>query len=309
MIDDYHIPALVDEVLEYLRPVPDGIYVDGTLGGGGHAGAILKCLSPRGKVIGFDMDIDALNHAKARLAEYASRIVFVHDNFLNLRLRLKAIGIDRVRGILLDLGVSSRQLENTERGFSFQSDSRLDMRMDAAQSLDAWTVINSYDEKRLADVLWKYGEERNSRRIAKKIVKMRKEEPIDTTHQLAQITETAVGPRWLMKSLARVFQAIRIEVNNELENLRGVLTDAVDILEQGGRIVVISYHSLEDRAVKQAFRAESQRLAFSGNKLIPDRELEQRLTVLTRKPVQATPAELARNIRARSAKLRAAERT
>ena len=306
MTDDYHTPVLVHEVLQYLSVVPDGVYVDATLGGGGHAEQILKALSPRGKLIGFDMDADALNHAETRLREFADRLVCVHGNFAGLRQHLIERGFDRIQGILLDLGVSSHQIDTRDRGFSFQSDGRLDMRMNTAQRLDAWKVLNQYDERQIAEILWKFGEERNSRRIAKKIVMMRTAEPIQTTTQLALAVESVVGQRWLKKSLARIFQAIRIEVNDELDNLRHVLRDAIDILEHGGRIVVVSYHSLEDRIVKQFFRENSQQHVHRGEK--PLSPLAAQLAILTKKPVQAAQAELVFNRRARSAKLRAAER-
>ena len=289
MTYEYHTPVLVDEVLQFLVTHSDGFYVDGTLGGGGHAEHILTKLTPQGKLIGFDMDNDAIEHASERLKKF-SNTMFLQDNFTNIKSRLASLGMNHISGLFLDLGVSSRQLDSQERGFSFRSDSRIDLRMNRSQVLDGWMVVNTYEQSQLADVIWKYGEERNSRRIAKKIIFARERQPLDTTQDLARVVESAVGKRWLTKTLARVFQAIRIEVNNELENLRTTLHNAIELLEQGGRIVVISYHSLEDRIVKQMFRSE------------------QRLAILTKKPIRATEAETAINPRARSAKLRAAER-
>ena len=309
MMDEYHTPVLTEAVLTYLHPVMNGIYVDGTLGGGGHAERILAALTPGGKLIGFDMDRDALNFAQQRLGRFGDNmVVLLHDNFANVRTRLRHLKIDRVQGLLLDLGVSSRQIDEPQRGFSFQSDSPLDMRMGRQQHLDGWKVVNMYDQDRLAEIFWKYGEEIHSRRIARKIVHARKDNPIGTTGELAALVESAVGKRFLQKSLARVFQAIRIEVNDELENLDSGLRDAVDILEQGGRIVVISYHSLEDRIVKNFFREQSSNRIPSGTPFAPDKPRQPKLQVLTRKPVTPTPEEINRNPRARSAKLRAAER-
>jgi 16S rRNA (cytosine1402-N4)-methyltransferase len=209
---------------------------------------------------------------------------------------------------LLDLGVSSYQIDEPSKGFSFQTDELLDMRMDRHQQVDAKHVVNQYDEQALVDILWTYGEEKHSRRIAKAIVQRRIEQPIETTGQLAALIERTIGGRFLNKTLARVFQAIRIEVNNELENLRQALCDCVDVLNPGGRLVVISYHSLEDRLVKYAFRAASAQSIPSGNKIIPDTPLQPVLTMLTRKPVTASEEEMAVNPRSRSAKLRAAEK-
>jgi len=264
--------------------------------------------SSSARLIGFDMDSNAIEFARRRLGKFGDRVLYVHDSFASLRKRLHAIKVNRIRGLLLDLGISSRHINEANRGFSFQQDSRLDMRMDQRNTLDAWTVINNYDQDRLTHVLQEYGEERLSRRIAKAIIAKRKHKGVDTTRDLAAIVEAATGRKFLQKSLARIFQAIRIEVNDELENLRIVLRDAMDVIDSGGRIVVISYHSLEDRIVKEFFRKESRRSVPSGTKLLPDRPLEPRLKVLTKRPIVPEPLEIAQNDRARSAKLRAAER-
>ena len=308
MSDAYHIPALLHETLEYLLTTKDGVYVDGTLGGGGHAEAILEKISPGGKLIGIDADSDAQNEAGRRLRRFESNIVFVHDNVVNLRTILNAQGISSIQGILLDLGVSSFQLDQGEKGFSYRSNDHLDMRMDKRQGLTAHEVVNSYDDVRLAEVLWNYGEEPHSRRLARAIVRRRMERPIDTTGDLTWVIEDVAGAKYRIKTLSRVFQALRIEVNNELENLSHVLTDAVSLLAAGGRIVVLSYHSLEDRIVKRFFVEHAATSAPSGHPLLPDTPLTPDLRLLTRKPVIASAEEQERNPRSRSAKLRAAEK-
>ena len=308
MSDAYHIPALLHETLEYLLTTKDGVYVDGTLGGGGHAEAILGKISPGGKLIGIDADSDAQNEAGRRLRRFESNIVFVHDNVVNLRTILNAQGVSSIQGILLDLGVSSFQLDQGEKGFSYRSNDHLDMRMDKRQGLTAHEVVNSYDDVRLAEVLWNYGEEPHSRRLARAIVRRRMERPIDTTGDLTWVIEDVAGAKYRIKTLSRVFQALRIEVNNELENLSHVLTDAVSLLAAGGRIVVLSYHSLEDRIVKRFFVEHAATSAPSGHPLLPDTPLTPDLRLLTRKPVIASAEEQGRNPRSRSAKLRAAEK-
>lgn len=308
MGDAYHTPVMVDEVIRYLRPEGEGTYVDGTLGGGGHAELLLEKILPHGRLVAFDADPEAIEFSTKRLDRFAERITFVRDNFANMGKRLDELGIHKVNGVLLDLGVSSHQLDETERGFSFQRESRLDMRMNGTQQRDAWSIVNSYEEDRLADILWLYGEERYSRRIARTMVASREQGPITTTRDLATIIEATVGQQFVQKTLARIFQAIRIVVNDELENLRSGLQSATARLAPQGRIVVIAYHSLEDRIVKDFFREESRTMIKSEHKLIPDLPKVPRLTLLTKKPVEATEEETSRNPRARSAKLRAAER-
>jgi 16S rRNA (cytosine1402-N4)-methyltransferase len=246
-----------------------------------------------------------LRHAQDRLAPYSGQTVFVHSNVRHLRAALQAHNIRRIHGLLLDCGVSSFQLDFPSRGFSFRADERLDMRMDQRQPLSAWEVVNTFSPEHLADVLWQYGEERNARRIARRIVDRR---PVETSGALAAAVQSVVGDHFLMKSLARVFQAIRIQVNDELESLRQTLADSVEILEPGGRMVVIAYHSLEDRIVKDLFRAEAADRIPSGNRIVPDTKRTPRLRVLTKKPMLPSPEECRVNPRARSAKMRAAER-
>jgi 16S rRNA (cytosine1402-N4)-methyltransferase len=304
----FHTPVLLQEVLRYLLTSPDGVYVDATLGGGGHAAAVLENLGSKGMVVGIDADRDAIAAAQIRLERFGRRAVLVQENFRNLKAILAARQLQLVDGVLFDLGVSSFQLDEATKGFSFRADERLDMRMDRRQQLDARAVVNGYREQELANLFWTYGEERHARRIAKRIVQVRRQKSIDTTGALAEVVATVVGHRFLTKSLARVFQAIRIEVNNELENLQQALHDAIDVVKPGGRIVVISYHSLEDRIVKQTMKMASATKLPSGSKLIPDVPLQPRLAVLTKKPVTASSLEVAGNPRSRSAKLRAAEK-
>ena len=304
----YHTPVLLQEVLFYLLTARNGFYVDGTLGGGGHAESILEQIDHSGALIGIDLDDDALKSAGKRLERFEERVIFAKENFRNIKSVLSHNKIESVQGILLDLGVSSYQIDEPTKGFSFRTDEQLDMRMDHQQRVDAKHIVNQYDEQALVDILWTYGEEKHSRRIVKAIVQQRIEHSIETTGQLAALIERTVGGRFLNKTLARVFQAIRIEVNNELENLRLALYDCVDVLNPGGRLVVISYHSLEDRLVKYAFRAASAQSIPSGNKIIPDTPLRPVLTMLTRKPVTASEEDMAVNPRSRSAKLRAAEK-
>lgn len=304
----YHTPVLREEALSLLITMTGGVYVDATLGGGGHAEAILRRLDPSGILIALDTDPDAVQVAATRLSQFGERAILVHDNFRNVASVLSQRGFKQVNGILFDLGVSSYQIDEPSKGFSFRGDERLDMRMDRGQTHDAHEVVNRYDERKLAETFWEYGEERASRAIARAIIRHRTRSTIETTSQLAAIVESVVGDRFLVKSLARVFQALRIEVNNELENLQAALDRTIPILGPGGRVVVISYHSLEDRIVKETFRRAAAKSYASGNKLVPDVKVEPKLKILTKKPIQASAVEKQNNPRARSAKLRAAEK-
>ena len=308
MPHEYHTPVLLDHILEYLLAGGDGIFIDGTVGGGGHAEKILAHLSQRSRLICFDMDDDALAYARKRLQEYGDRVIFFKDNFKNFRAQLNGIGVAGVNGVLLDLGVSSYQIDQNERGFSFQSPGRIDMRMDRAQHFDGWNVVNTYSPERLMEIIREFGEERFASRIVRNIIKIRQSNAMNTNADLAGAVESAVGAKMLQKSLARVFQAIRIEVNGELENLRIALEESADVLVHGGRMMVISYHSLEDRIVKQWIKKESQTVIRSGNKLVPDMPVEPRLLELTKKPLVPDENEIRMNPRARSAKLRIAEK-
>lgn len=299
----YHTPVLLNETLRHLITDPNGIYVDGTLGGGGHAEGVCEQLK-NGRLICFDADADAIRFASERLKRFTN-VTFLHRNIGDVRDALQELGINRIHGLLLDLGVSSYQLDAVEKGFSFRGDERIDMRMDRRRDFSGWHVVNEYDERRLAGVIWKLGEERHARRIARRIMGAR---PVETTGQLAAAVEAAVGKQFLTKTLARVFQAIRIEVNQELENLQRALADSVELLASGGRIVVIAYHSLEDRIVKTFFKNASATTIPSGHKYLPDTPVSPRLRIVTKSPITAAEEEVARNPRARSAKLRVAER-
>lgn len=299
---------MLAEAVGHLVTTPDGIYVDGTLGGGGHAEKICERLTKQGKLIGIDADTDAQQEARERLKRFQSSIELVHDNTAHIGTILRSKQIFTIHGLLLDLGVSSFQLDDARKGFSFRGDERLDMRMDRRQLLDAYAVVNTYEEEDLASVIYRYGEERLSRKIARAIVRRRAEKHVETTGDLAQIVERSVGGKFAVKSLARVFQAIRIEVNDELERLRTILRDSLALLAVGGRIVVISYHSLEDRIVKNFFNECAALSIPSGNKYQPDTPRIPELKIITRKPLEATDEEQAVNPRSRSAKMRVAER-
>ncbi len=300
----YHTPVLCDEVMKFLMTDREGLYVDGTTGGGGHAERICALLEGDGEIVCMDADDEALASARVRL-QTCPRVRFVRANFRTMRVALRTITTRPPVGILLDLGVSSHQIDTPARGFSFQSDAPLDMRFDRQQAFSAADVVNTYDEARLADMLFRFGEERASRAIARRIVAAR---PINTTGQLVAAVERAVGNHFLLKTLARVFQAIRIEVNQELDALRDAISAGVDALAANGRIAVIAYHSLEDRIVKEAFRTLSATSIPSGTKLVPDTPTVPLLRTLTRRPVLPSEEEQRRNPRSRSAKLRVAER-
>lgn len=290
----YHTPVLRDEVLSFLRPRDGGVYVDGTLGGGGHAEAILDAAGGRCRLVGFDRDADAIAAARGTLERFGGAVSYVRDNFDAIRRRLGELNLPAADGFLLDLGVSSHQLDDPRRGFSFRQEGPLDLRMDAGGTGGGLEVVNGYPEEELKRIFREYGEERHSGRIARVIARRRETAPIRTTADLAEAVRRAVGGRFILKSLARIFQAIRIEVNDELGSLRRFLADCIPLTAPGGRIVVISYNSLEDRIVKTWIREESRGTG--------------RLAPLTKKPVTPSEGERSDNSRARSAKLRAAER-
>lgn len=304
----YHTPVLVEEALSFLLTSLDGVYVDATLGGGGHAEAILTRLHSNGRLIGLDADADALAEISGRLARFQNQLTVRQSNFKDLEKVVAECGMGMVDGVLFDLGVSSYQLDEEDKGFSFRSGSQLDMRMDRRQSLTAAEVVNTYDEHRLSQILRDYGEEHQAHRLARAFVQARSIHLIATGKALAAIVQDTVGERFLMKTLARVFQAVRIEVNNELENLQRGLTAAIAHMKPGGRLVVISYHSLEDRIVKETMRSEAAMSDTAVSKFLPPKALQPRLKILTRKFVGPNDQEIRSNVRARSAKLRAAER-
>jgi 16S rRNA (cytosine1402-N4)-methyltransferase len=303
----HHVPVMVDEVLEGLAIRPGGRYVDGTVGLGGHALAILRAAQPGGRLLGIDRDPQALEAAAERLAEFGDAVVLVHGNYEDVAAICEEHGFEAVDGLLLDLGVSSLQLEQAGRGFSFQRDEPLDMRMDPGQELTAAEIVNDTEEKELADIIWRYGEERRSRRIARAIVANR---PIQTTGALAGVIEQAVGRgRGRSNTIhpaTLTFQALRIAVNQELSHLEAVLASAHGLLEAtGGRLVVISFHSLEDRRVKEYIRDHSA--DRPRDRWAPDASPPPSWRRVTRRVRQASDDEIARNPRARSARLRVAE--
>jgi 16S rRNA (cytosine1402-N4)-methyltransferase len=300
--------VLAEEVLSFLITSKHGVYVDATVGGGGHAEAMLARLQHDSLLIGLDADDDAVAYASHRLADYGLRLIVRKANFKDLKKTVVGCEVEEVEGVLFDLGVSSYQLDEPSKGFSFRADAPLDMRMDRSQTLNARDVVNEYDEPKLVEILWNYGEEHNARRIARAIVSARSEKTLETGKDLVQLLERIVGERFLTKTLARVFQAIRIEVNRELENLRAGLADAIDLLAPGGRLAVISYHSLEDRIVKETIKSAAATSDTARSRFLPPVSLNPRLKILTKKFVGPTEAEIHTNPRARSAKLRVAEK-
>jgi 16S rRNA (cytosine1402-N4)-methyltransferase len=298
-----HIPVLVDEVISLLRCEPHQIHVDATLGGGGHALEILRRTAPDGIVIGIEWDEDALSEARTALKAFEDRTKIFRENFVSLPDILNSLKIKRVDGILLDVGLSSIQLEEKDRGFSLKSEGSLDMRMDQRTEVSAADLVNQLSEADLAETIYYYGEERWSRRIAKAIVEERKQGPIETTQALRNIVCQAIPRRFHFRRIdpaTKTFQALRIRVNNELENLRQVLESGWTFLREGGRLCVISFHSLEDRIVKETFR----KLAKEGE----GSSLGGVLRIVTKRPITPSEEERMRNPRCRSAKLRCAER-
>lgn len=305
-----HIPVLLEEVLKGLNIKEDGIYLDGTLGGAGHSLEIVKRLTT-GKLIGIDQDVNALKKAELILSDYKDKVELVHDNYENIEIVLKELGIEKVDGILLDLGVSSHQLDEKSRGFSYNSDARLDMRMDETSSLSAYDVVNTYTEKEIEDILFNYGEERWARRIAKFIVEERKDRPIETTFDLVSVIKGAI-PKDVRSGghhpAKKSFQAIRIEVNRELDVLKNSIPKMARLLNTHGRLVIITFHSLEDRIVKNEFKELFKDCICPPEfpQCICDKQRE--INIITRKPIIASKRELTENPRSRSAKLRVAEK-
>lgn len=302
--DCYHIPVMPDECLAGLNIKPDGIYIDLTYGGGGHSKEIIKHLSAKGHLYGFDQDIDAMKGAMED-----ERFTFVRSNFRYIKNWMQYYGVEKVDGILADLGVSSHHLDEGSRGFSFRYDAPLDMRMNQAGKVSAKNIIAEYSEEQLADILYYYGELKQSRRIASAIVKARSKGDISTTGQLAEAVGPTLGFDREKKDLARVFQALRIEVNGEMKVLKEMLANATDILAPGGRLVIMTYHSLEDRIVKNHIKGNDKE--NKDNKDAHSLIFGQTRTILkavNKNVITASPEELASNPRSRSAKLRIAEK-
>ena len=309
-----HRPVLYHEIIHALQLRNGGLYVDGTLGAGGHSAGILEASAPDGRLLGLDVDPQALELARKRLAPFGSRALLVQASYTTLGEQLKALGWQAVDGILLDLGVSSMQVDTPQRGFSFQVEAPLDMRFDPTNPLRAADLVNHLSEAELADLVFRYGEERHSRRVARAIIKAR---PLETTRQLAEVVARAAGPsrkggrsgsESRIHPATRTFQALRIAVNRELEALETVLPQAVAALAPGGRLAVISFHSLEDRIVKQFFRRESQDCLCPPRQPVCTCGHQATLIEITRHPIRPQDEEVEQNPRSRSARLRVAEK-
>lgn len=306
-----HTPIMLNEVLTNLNIKPDGIYVDCTLGGAGHSLEIAKRLNEKGVLFGIDKDIDAINESKKRLADQKCKIILVHDDFKNLSKILKDNNLEKVDGILLDLGISSYQIDNTERGFSYSKDAPLDMRMNATQSLSAKEVVNNYDEKTLIEILQEYGEEKFAKSIVRNIINFRNKKKIETTGELVKIIENSVPTKLLHMggSVAKkTFQAIRIEVNRELESLKMVLNNLTNLLNKDGRLCIITFHSLEDRLVKQNFIENATGCICPKTFPICVCSHKKAIEIITKKPITPSQQEQKENTRSQSSKLRVAKR-
>ena len=308
----HHITVLLHETIDQLDVQPDGIYVDATLGGAGHSEYLLSKLGDKGHLYAFDQDQTAIDNAQKRLAPYIERgmVTFIKDNFRNLKTRLNEVGVEKIDGICYDLGVSSPQLDERERGFSYKQDAPLDMRMNPEASLTAYQVVNHYPYNDLVRIFFKYGEDKFSKQIARKIEQAREVKPIETTTELAEIIKSAKPAKELKKKghpAKQIFQAIRIEVNDELGAADESIQQAIDLLAVGGRISVITFHSLEDRLTKQLFKEASTVDVPKGLPFIPD-DLQPKLELVSRKPILPSKEELEANNRAHSAKLRVARK-
>lgn len=310
-MDFKHTSVLYDACIANLKIRPDGTYVDGTLGGGGHASGICEVLNPQGMLIGIDRDTDALHAAEKRLKPYPCKKQFVQSNYSDIKDVLQRLGIEKISGAILDLGVSSFQLDNRDRGFSYMQDAPLDMRMNQDDPFTAYEVVNTYAEKALTELIRKYGEEKWASRISKFIVEQRKDKPIETTGQLVELIKAAIpasarrdGPH----PAKRTFQAIRIEVNDELGQLERAVESFCDVLEEGGRLCIITFHSLEDRIVKEAFNVRANPCTCPKEFPICVCGKTADVVKISRKPLVADEAELSANPRARSAKLRVIEK-
>lgn len=309
MIEFHHIPVMLDECLTGLNIKPDGTYVDGTLGGAGHSSEIAKRLK-NGKLIGIDKDSDALSVSGERLKEYGDKVTLIKSDFKDMVQVLAGLDVAGVDGILLDLGVSSYQVDTPERGFSYRYDARLDMRMDRSQTFSAYDVVNTYSVEDLTKVIFRYGEEQFARLIAKKIVESRIVKPIETTGELKSIIEACVPKKFQMAGspCKKTFQAIRIEVNGELTRLEEAIHGMIGKLNKGGRLVIITFHSLEDRIVKDVFKEEATNCLCDKSIPVCVCHHKARVKLITKKPLVASNEELERNKRSKSAKVRIVER-
>ena len=306
-----HVPVLLEECIDGLNIKPDGIYVDGTLGGAGHSSEICKRLSPNGMLIGIDRDEEALRVSSKRLEEFDCKKAFVHGNYSDIKNILRELDIEEIDGALLDLGVSSYQLDNPERGFSYMNDAALDMRMDRSEGMTAYDIVNEYSKDELYRIIKSYGEERWASRIADFIVKARREKPIETTFELVEIIKAAVpasarrnGPH----PAKRTFQAIRIEVNDELGGVKRAVDDFIDVLAPKGRLAIISFHSLEDRIVKDAYNERENPCVCPPEIPICVCGKKPEIRKINKKPIVPSESQEDENPRARSAKLRVCEK-
>lgn len=308
----HHKSVLLEEVIEHLNIRPDGIYVDGTLGGAGHALEVVKRLGPGGRLIGIDQDADALTAASERLKDYKEEVTIIRSNYCEMRQELQRLGISRVNGILLDLGVSSFQLDTPKRGFTYmQEDAPLDMRMDQRNQQTAGDIVNGYSERELCRIIRDFGEERFAKNIARHIVSEREKKPIETTGELTRIIRDSIPKKMQATGghpAKRTFQAIRIELNRELEVLENTLDEMIDLLDEEGRICVITFHSLEDRIVKNIFKKNENPCTCPKEFPVCVCGKQSRGRVVTRKPILPGEAELEENTRSKSAKLRVFEK-
>ena len=306
--NDYHIPVLYYETLDNLVINPDGIYIDCTLGGGSHSEGILERLSDKGLLISIDQDINAIEYSKKRLEKFGSKWKVFKGNFENIDTITYMAGVDKVNGILMDIGVSSKQLDDPERGFSYRYDVKLDMRMNTEQKISAYDVVNTYSEEQLSKIIFEYGEERHARKIAKLIVEERKSSPIEKTSDLIALIKRAYPERASKHPAKKTFQAIRIEVNRELEVLENAMSKAVELLKVGGRLAIITFHSLEDRIVKNKFKDLATACKCPKDIPICVCGGVKKFEIITKKPIIPIDDELKNNNRAHSSKLRILER-
>ena len=307
MMEQAHTPVLLNESIDYLVTKKSGVYFEGTLGFGGHTEKLLSKLSPTGSVVSTDVDLTAFNFCKEKFKE-EERVKLYNFNFSLIDVIAKIESIEFFDGILADLGVSSFQLDNTAAGFSYKFITELDLRLNKSLRKTAADFINQEAEEKIANVIFEYGEEKNSRKIARRISEARQNKKIETTEELKEIISSVTNPRYLTKTLSRVFQAIRIYVNDELNELSTFLENSISVLKKGGRLVIISYHSLEDRIVKEFFRNESLSCVCPPEAPICTCEKVKRLNVITKKPIKPSEAEIKSNRRAHSAKMRVAEK-
>lgn len=308
MQTNYHLPVLYKEVLDNIVLNRDGVYLDCTMGGGGHTEGILKSISEKGRVVAIDQDEDAICYAKERLKDYDSKLQIFKDNFVNMDIVLYMAGYDKADGILMDIGVSSKQFDNPERGFSYRFDSKLDMRMDKSSVLSAYEVVNEYPEEKLAKIIFEYGEDRFGKKIASEIVRSRQKKKIETTFELVEIIIRAKKTKTLKHPAKQTFQALRIEVNKELEVLEKAIRKAIELLKVGGRLGIITFHSLEDRMVKEIFRELEKGCTCPPQLPICVCNKKPKIKIITKKGIMPEETEIDGNNRAHSSKLRIAER-